>query len=89
MKTRMSETFRRDLSLLPKEVQQQAREKHKLFVENPNHPSLRIRKMQGHPDVWEGHVTLSVVFTFQWIDEEGETIAFFRRIGYHDIYDKP
>jgi mRNA interferase RelE/StbE len=57
----------------------------------PFHPSLRIRKMQGHPDIWEGHVTRDYVFTFH-VDkdpESGEAIFVFRNIGTHEIYRSP
>ena len=47
--------------------------------------------MQGHPDIWEGHVTLQYVFTFhiEQDAETGEIIYIFRNIGTHDIYRRP
>ena len=47
--------------------------------------------MQGHPDIWEGHVTRQVVFTFhiEQDPDSGETIYVFRNIGTHDIYRRP
>lgn len=91
MRSVMSRSFRRDLQGLTKELQEQAREKFKLFMQDPLHASLRIKKMRGFDEIWEGHVTKSVVFTFEWRedDETGERIAYFRRIGSHDIYKKP
>lgn len=56
-----------------------------------HHPSLRIRKMQGYADVWEGHITMQYVFTFH-IEKDpktGETIYVFRTVGTHDIYRNP
>ena len=57
----------------------------------PFHPSLRIRKMQGRPDIWEGHITLQYVFTFHLETEPttGELIYVFRAIGTHNIYRNP
>ena len=55
------------------------------------HPSLCIRKMRGHPYIWESHITLRHVFTFH-IEQDpttGETIYVFRNIGTHEIYRKP
>jgi len=47
--------------------------------------------MQGHSDIWEGHVTREYVFTFH-IEQDpdtGETIFVFRNIGIHEIYRSP
>ena len=45
--------------------------------------------MKGFPGIWEGHITLGYVFTFQRIEENGEVIFEFRKIGKHDIYNNP
>jgi hypothetical protein len=91
MKFRRLHTFRDDFAKLPTEIQEQAKEKFRLFQQDPAHNSLRIKKMQGQDNIWEGHVTRGYVFTFMWMNdpETGEPIAVFRRIGTHSIYDKP
>ena len=92
MKFRMSRTFKRNLNALPADARKAAKEKFKLFKNNPSHPfhpSLRIKPMKGFSGVWEGHVTLGYVFTFQRTEENGEIIFEFRKIGKHDIYDNP
>jgi mRNA-degrading endonuclease YafQ of YafQ-DinJ toxin-antitoxin module len=91
MKYHRLKSFHRDFAGLPEDIKQQAREKFKLFVQNPRHPSLRVKKMSGHPNIWEGHITQKVVFTFQPGEDPdtGEPVIFFRRIGSHDIYDSP
>lgn len=92
MKFRMSATFRKYLDGLPEEIREVAKEKFKLFRDNPSypyHPSLRIKPMKGFPGIWEGHITLGYVFTFQRIEENGEVIFEFRKIGKHDIYNNP
>ena len=48
---------------------------------------FRIKKMEGHPLIWEGHIKINLVFTFQYENDKGKCI--FRRIGTHDIYKKP
>ena len=51
---------------------------------------FKIKKMRGHPDVWEGHIKYNLCFTFHYEKGgNGEKICFFRRIGTHDIYNKP
>jgi mRNA interferase RelE/StbE len=68
MKFQATEPFWKAYAKLPKQVKESARRAFLLFQEGakspPFHPSLRIRKMQGHPDIWEGHVTRDYVFTF-------------------------
>ncbi|MEI2689088.1 MAG: hypothetical protein V9H69_04990 [Anaerolineae bacterium] len=95
MKFRPTQTFWEAYAALPGEVKEQAREAFRRFQEGaespPFHPSLRIRRMQGHSGIWEGHVTLKYVFTFH-IEQNsatGETIYVFRTIGSHDIYRRP
>jgi mRNA interferase RelE/StbE len=88
---RRSINFREDFERLPPDIQDIARQKFRLFQDNPRHPSLRIKKMAGREDIWEGHITQAYVFTFQWLEDPqtGEAIAYFRRIGSHQIYDNP
>lgn len=95
MKFQPTEPFWKAYAQLSTEVKKKARRAFLLFQEGarnpPFHPSLRIRKMQGHPGIWEGHVTREIVFTFH-IEEDpdtGETIYVFRNIGTHAIYRKP
>lgn len=95
MRFRATEPFWKAYSRLPSGVREEARQAFLRFQEGahnpPFHPSLRIRKMQGRPGIWEGHITLEVVFTFH-IEEDpdtGETVFVFRNIGRHDIYRRP
>ncbi len=95
MKYRPTEPFWQAYAQLSPGLKKKARQAFRLFqrgTENPPfHPSLRIRKMQGHPDIWEGHITLQCVFTFH-IEQDpdtGERIYVFRNIGTHEIYRRP
>ena len=95
MKFQASEPFWKAYAQLPARVKEKARQAFLLFQEGaenpPFHPALRIRKMQGHSGIWEGHVTREIVFTFH-IEEEpdtGEIVYVFRNIGTHAIYRKP
>jgi len=95
MKFRPVQSFWDAYATLPADVKEQARVAFRRFQEGaespPFYPSLRIRKMQGHPGIWEGHVTLQYVFTFhiEQESESGETIYVFRNIGTHEIYRRP
>jgi mRNA interferase RelE/StbE len=73
--------FRKDYKALPNEIQSAFDGKLKLFLDNFRHPSLRVKRIQGTQDRWEGSVTMKYRFTFH-IDESS---AIFRTIGTHDI----
>lgn len=88
MKFRRSARFKKSFEKLPKPVQEKAREAFALFKEQPvypYHPSLVIKKIRGREQIWEGRVDLYYRFTFEILDEDGETVYFFRNIGGHDI----
>jgi mRNA-degrading endonuclease RelE of RelBE toxin-antitoxin system len=51
-----------------------------LYEENPSHPSLGIKRIQGTKDIWEGRASDSVRFTFQRI--EGGILL--RNVGPYD-----
>ena len=76
--------FWKSFNLLPLEIQKLAREKFILFVNDPHHPSLRTRKMEGKEEIWEGHITQRYVFTFKYDVVESETVIVSLDIGKHD-----
>lgn len=79
--------FKKSFAKLPRDVQEKAAKAFELFKENPRHPSLNIKKMEGYDDIWEGRLDDFWRFTFEYVTEEGETICYFRNIGRHDILD--
>ena len=76
-----SSRFRKDYRALSKEIRDIFETKLLLFLDNPRHPSLRVQRLVGTADRWEGSVTMNYRFTFQLA--EGKVL--FRRIGAHDI----
>jgi len=54
----------------------------RLIADNPRHPSLRIKKIQGTVDIFEASVNMSVRVTFQYI--KPDTI-YIRNIGEHEM----
>lgn len=54
----------------------------RIIADNPRHPSLRIKKIQGTADVFEASVNMGIPVTFQYI--KPDTI-YLRNIGEHDI----
>jgi mRNA-degrading endonuclease YafQ of YafQ-DinJ toxin-antitoxin module len=76
-----SNRFRKDYRALSKEIRELFEIKLPLFLSNPSHTSLRVKRLIGTADRWEGSVTMNYRFTFQFA--EGKVL--FRRIGAHDI----
>jgi mRNA-degrading endonuclease RelE of RelBE toxin-antitoxin system len=85
MKIQTTRPFDDDYDALPVSIKDKADKQLTLLLSNPKHPSLQLKKMKGHPDIWEGRITKSYRFTFQIIGE----IYLLRRIGTHDILKTP
>jgi mRNA-degrading endonuclease RelE of RelBE toxin-antitoxin system len=85
MKIQTTRPFDEDYNALPESIKERADKQFVLLLENPHHPSLRLKKIKGHPNIWEGRVTKSYRFTFQISGE----IYLLRRIGIHDILKTP
>ena len=73
--------FKKEYQALPKEIQQAFDTKLALFLNNILHPSLKVKRIQGTLDRWEGSITMKYRFTFQL----SENMVIFRTIGTHDI----
>ncbi len=80
MKIIRADSFKKDYQQLPLHVRKIFEKKIRLFVENIHHPSLRVKKMQGHENRWEASITMFYRFTFEIHND----YYLFRRIGPHD-----
>lgn len=78
-------TFDKDFSKLHPDIKKAALNKIELFIENSNHPSLRIKKIKGSDNIWEMSITKSYRVTFMPV---GDT-RILRKIGTHDILNNP
>lgn len=58
IESRSTRAFREALSSLPEEIQQQARRADQLFRENPAHPGLRFKKLEGTGNVYSVRIGL-------------------------------
>jgi len=85
MNIRTTRPFDRDYDLLSASIKDKTDRQFVLLLSNPQHPSLGIKKIKGHPDIWEGRVAKNYRFTFQIINET----YLLRRIGTHDILRTP
>ena len=77
--------FDRLFRSLPKDIRERAYEKLALYLQDPAHPSLRVKRVKGSPGIWEMSVTMSIRITFR---VEGEKVLL-RRIGTHEILRRP
>lgn len=75
-----TDSFKKDYNHLPAHVQKTFDNKIRLFIEDINHPSLRVKKMRGHKNRWEASITMFYRFTFEVHADH----YLLRRIGPHD-----
>lgn len=81
-----TDPFLQDYSHPPKEMQRRVDQAIRRLFVNLGHPSLRVRKMQGAPGIWEASVTDAYRMTFEIV--EGGILRL-RRVGTHDILKTP
>lgn len=85
MRFKFTRTFVRDYQNLPQQIQKATGKQLRLLSSNPQHPSLNVKKMNDPRQIWEARVTKSYRMTFQ-IEEDA---YIFRKIGTHEILEKP
>lgn len=78
-----TDRFRRDMEDLPEQLQRQTLQKLALLKTNLSHPSLRVKKMRGVGDLFEGSINMSYRFVFE-ID--GDRLVLLR-VGPHKILE--
>lgn len=83
MKSLTRPSFWRAYGALDPRVKEAARRAYQVFSTNPEHPSLRFKKLQGYDNVW----SLRVNNQYRVVGErDGETIAW-AWIGSHNEFD--
>lgn len=80
-----TERFRKDYRRVPPEIRERVAKALEQFVSNPRHLSLRVKKMEDAPGIWELRVSDNYRITFQFL----EGGALLRRLGTHDILRHP
>lgn len=75
-----TERFKRMYKKLDVERQNAIKKSLSLMSDNINHPSLRLKRIQGTKGIWEASATMGLRITFDW---EGDTIIL-RNCGEHD-----
>jgi mRNA-degrading endonuclease RelE of RelBE toxin-antitoxin system len=65
---------------LPASVCKKFAKQIELLSQNTHHPSLHLKKVRGHQNIWEARIDYQYRFTFTW---ENDSIIL-RVIGSHD-----
>ena len=84
MRIVLSPSFKRDYQRLPQLIQKQADRKLGLFSKNIRHPSLRVKRVKGYKNLWEGSITMNYRFLFR---VDGDT-SFLLYVGTHRLLDR-
>ncbi len=78
-------SFKRDYKKLPLLIQKKLDKKLQLFIRNPGHPSLQVKKMERDSRRWEARISREYRFTFEWV----KNTCILRRVGTHNILKNP
>ncbi len=84
MNSRITSEFRQTSGNLPDFARQQAREAYRQFKLNPNHPSLRFKKVHPQLPIYSARVSKSYRAVGQL---EGNTVIWFW-VGSHTEYER-
>lgn len=84
MISKTTKHFRRMFERLPSDIQNQAKEAYKLFKANPNHPSLRFKRVHGTEPIYS--VRINIDYRAVGVANRGEIVWFW--VGTHAEYDK-
>jgi mRNA-degrading endonuclease RelE of RelBE toxin-antitoxin system len=84
LNSRSTSRFRQAFSNLPQPIQRQAREAYRKFKENPNHPSLRFKKVHPALPIYSVRIGSGYRAVGR---RDGDTVIWFW-IGSHAEYDR-
>ena len=77
-----TERFRKHFRKLTENEKALFKKKLCLFAENPLHPSLRTKRIQGTDDLFEFSVNMDIRVIWYY---EGESLVALIDVGHHDI----
>lgn len=80
MEVVFTEQFEQAYSTLTRQEKQGVMKAVAFLGENPRHPGLNVKKMEGKRNIWEARVSRRLRMTFEI---SGETITM-RNVGEHD-----
>ena len=77
-----SDKFKKHYKKLSSDEKDLFKRKLSLFAENPLHPSLRVKRIQGTTDLFEFSVNMDIRVIWFY---EGDRLVALVDIGHHDI----
>ncbi len=80
-----TERFQKNFKKLSDTEKKQLKNKLVLLTENPMHPSLRTKRIQGTNDMFECSVNMDIRVIWYY---EGNTMIILVDVGHHDILRK-
>jgi len=84
MNSHITDKFQKAFTELPAEVQKQARQANRLFIENPHHPSLRFKPIHPTRPIYSVRIGLD----YRAVSvRDGDDIIWYW-VGSHAEYDK-
>ena len=61
----LTETFKKLYGELPGDIQKKVKKSLRLLAENPRHPSLRSKPVEGAPGIYEARVDMQYRMTYE------------------------
>ena len=80
-----TDRFQKHFKSLTDVEKKQFKNKLAVFAENPMHPSLRVKRIQGTSDLFEFSVNMDIRVIWFY---EGDALVALVDIGHHDILKK-
>ncbi|MCL2797885.1 MAG: type II toxin-antitoxin system RelE/ParE family toxin [Firmicutes bacterium] len=77
-----TERFEKHYKKLTEIEKKQITQKLALLAENPMHPSLRTKRIQGTPDLFECSANMDIRIIWYY---EGDQLIILLDVGHHDI----
>lgn len=74
--------FQKRFKALTAEEKKRLKKTLELLVQNPSHPSLRTKRIQGTTDLFESSVNMDIRIIWFY---EGEKLIILLDVGHHDI----
>jgi plasmid maintenance system killer protein len=81
--SRARPSFWRAYQALDERVKQAARRAYQLFTQNPEHPSLRFKKLQGYDNAWSVRINEQ----YRAVGERDGDVIEWVWIGSHNEFD--
>lgn len=84
MKSRTTTQFRKAFADLPEQVQEQTRKAYRQFKQEPNHPSLRFKKVHPELPIYSARISKN----YRAVGQLDENVVIWFWVGSHAEYDK-